>query len=290
MRRSVWLGFLLAAVVLVGCSGGENERSYDNRDFGFSVDYPAGYQTKPLNWVKEENGVELKAGQRTITVQALPTGTDYAQMPFDRYVRIAASVDIQNFTKLVRLEPFTSAYNVKGYKTYWEVIQHEDTDSGEINQQTIVGPLYYFPLAKARKLGEQPVKAVMIYPDEGLSAEAAGIAASFRYHHSFVTLLRNQQHGKMFWAKKDRPFRIELATNPTTGYNWYIAALDETQFKVRRSGYDPAATGRVGSGGTSFWEIVPLKKGLGDIKLLYYRVWEGPAKAVDRFAVRVLVL
>jgi predicted secreted protein len=59
---------------------------------------------------------------------------------------------------------------------------------------------------------------------------------------------------------------------------------------VRRSGYDPDAGNRVGGGGTSYWEIIPLKKGPGTIKLLYYRVWEGAAKAVDQFQVRVLVL
>jgi predicted secreted protein len=281
---------LLVLILASGCVSREKEQTYTNRDFSFAVDFPAGYQVKPIKWVKEETGVELKDGQRTITIQVLPTGLDYARLTFDQYARIAASVDIQNFNKLVRIEPFTSAYNVKGYKTYWEVIKHEDTDSGEINATEVVGPLYYFPLVRERKLGGQPVKAVMVYPDPALSVEAEDVAASYRYRDSFVTRLRNQQHGKMFWARRGKQFRIALAANPTTGYNWYIAVLDEKQFKVRRSGYEPARSGLIGGGGTSYWDIIPLKEGLGTIKLLYYRVWEGAEKAVDQFQVRVLVL
>ena len=290
MRRLSCLLGLLVVLTVAGCASGDKEQVYNNRDFGFAVNYPTGFQAKTIKWVKEETGLELKKAGQTITVQAMPTGTNYAKLSFDQYARIAASVDIQNFTRLTLIEPFTSAYNIKGYKTYWEVIQHEDSDSGEADRTTIAGPIYYFPLERPRQLGDQPVKAVMIYADDNISLEAANIAASFRYRNSFVTLLRNQQHGKLFLARQNKTFRIELAANPTTGYNWYIAALDEKQFKVRRSGYDPAAGGRVGGGGTSYWEIIPLTKGPGMIKLLYYRVWEGAEKAVDRFQVRVLVL
>lgn len=289
MNKNVWLVGVLA-VVLLGCATADKEKIYKNQDFSYSLTYPAGFQTKAIKWVKEETGLELKRNNQTITIQALPTGTDYAAMPFDRYARIAATVDIQNFTKLLASKPFISDYKIGGFETYWEVIEHEDTDAGEIDQVKQVGPIYYFPLAKAHKLGDQPVKAVMLYPDPALTAEAAEIAASFRHLNSFITLLRAKQHGKLFFARRDRPFRIELAANPTTGYNWYIAAMDESRFRVRRSGYDPEATGRVGGGGTSFWEVVPLKEGLGTIKLLYYRVWEGPGKAVDTFQVRVIVL
>jgi predicted secreted protein len=281
-----------AAVILLaaGCAGGAKERVYNNRDFGFAVNYPAGFQVKPLRWVKEETGVELKRAGKTVTVQAIPTGINYKKLPFDQYVAIAAAVDIQNFTRPTLIEPFTSAYNVKGYKTFWEVVRHNDSDSGEADSTEVVGPLYYFPPERERALGEQPVKAIMISADERLSAEANEVAASFRYLNSFVTLLRRPQHGQLFWAKKDRPFRIELTANPTTGYNWYIAGLDEKMFQVSRSGYNPERTGLIGSGGTSYWEITPLAAGTGTIKLLYYRVWEGAEKAVDRFQVRVLVL
>ncbi|MCU0641270.1 MAG: protease inhibitor I42 family protein [Candidatus Margulisbacteria bacterium] len=290
MKLRGWLFLILCVPLLAGCGDGAQDRTYKNNEFGFSVSFPPGYQVKPITWVKEETGAELRLGERKITIQALPTGLNYAGLTFDQYVRIAASVDIQNFQKLISLEPIISAYGISGYRTYWEVIEHNDGDDGQVDRTVTVGPLYYFPLKYPRKLGEQPVKAVLIYPDPALSVEAEGIVASFRYEDSFLRLLRGQQHGKQFLASRDKPFRIELAANPTTGYNWYIAQLDETRFKVRRSGYDPDQTGRVGGGGTSYWEIIPLKAGVGTIKLLYYRVWEGAAKAVDQFQVRVLVL
>lgn len=97
-----------------------------------------------------------------------------------------------------------------------------------------------------------------------------------------------KQHGRSLSAVKGKPFRLELNSNPTTGYNWYITGLDKRFFKVRSSGYQPQATGRVGSGGKSYWVIVPLKAGLSTIQLRYYRVWEGKNKAVDSYELRVL--
>jgi len=282
--------FLSLLLILTGCAEKESEKVYRNPDFGFSVTYPAAYQAKEIKWVKEATGITLTKGAAQITVQAMPTGTDYAKIPFEMYVREAAIAEIQNFNKLLLIEKFTSDYEIAGYKTFWAVIGHEDTETGEVNEKTVVGPIYYFQPRLKQQLGDQPVKVIMISGYGGAAtAEVEGVARSFRYLTTFKALFKKGNHGKLYIVKKDKPFRIELAANPTTGFNWYIDGLDENRFKVGVSGYEPERTGLVGSGGKSYWTITPLKEGLSTIRFLYYRSWEGKGKKVEEFILRVLV-
>jgi len=296
MRTRGILALIFVALIMTGGSSGEQEKTYKNADIGFSVAYPASYQAKEIKWVKETTGVTLGKKEGSITVQAMPAGTSYEPMKFDDYVRIAAAAEIQNYEKLVSLEKFTSDYGVKGYKTFWRVVQHEDTDKGEINSTAVVGPIYYFPPVKKTKLGDQPVKTIMLsayptpQPGSAMEKELAEVAAGFRYHNSVRSFFGKGAHGKMDFVKKGQPFKIELAGNPTTGYNWYIDQIDEKYFQVISSGYQPAKDKRlVGAGGKCYWNIKPLKTGVSTLQLLYYRVWEGPGKAVDKFTVRVVV-
>lgn len=293
MRKSIIFLFLM--IFMVSCGVAEKEKIYKNTDFGYSITYPSDYyQARELKWVKESTGVILRKKEGFVTVQAMAAGTDYEAMPFDEYVRIAAVSEIQNYEKLVSIESFISEYGIKGYRTYWEVIQHEDTDAGSIDKVITVGPIYYFPPRQKQKVGEQPVKTIMISCDPSpgkeaiLQEETEEIAASFRYLNSFKTFFRDGDHGGLFFVERGKPFRIELSANPTTGYNWYITEMDESFFKVRSSGYNAAASGMIGTGGTSYWVIVPLKEGISGIRLLYYRPWQGKDKAVEEYKIRVL--
>jgi len=284
---------LLAAATLTLAA--EQVKTYNNSDFGFSLNYPNGLKPKEIKWVKDVTGVELKKGREVITIQAMPAGTDYAKMPFDEYVKIAASAEIANFYKLITIESFVSDYGIEGYKTLWQVVEHADTDSGEVNTMTIAGPIFYFPPRNARQLGGQPVKTIMLSfyspagRSEALVSETETIAASFRYLDSFKTMFKRGDKGQLYFVKKGEAFRVELPANPTTGYNWFITDLDEQYFKVSSSGYHPPDLMIPGAGGMSYWNITPKKQGLATIRLLYYRVWEGKENAVDEFTLRAVI-
>jgi len=294
--KRIIIFFIFLSSFLAGCGERERQKVYKNADFGFSITYPVEYQAKELKWVKESTGVILQKKEGSITIQAMAAGTNYENMPFKEYARIAAAAEIQNFNQLISIESFTSDYDIKGYRTYWEVVEHEDTDTGEINALTTVGPIYYFPPLRKQKLGSQPVKTIMLScnpaPAQGcaLQKDAEEIARSFRYLNSLKSYFKKGQHGKLFFVKKNKPFRIELPSNPTTGYNWFITDMDENYFKVHESGYEPPSTKWLGAGGKSYWEIIPLKEGLSSIRLLYYRSWEGKSKAVDEFSIRVIII
>ena len=275
----------LIIAVLAGCGEKEKMGVYRNADFNFSITYPSAYQAREIG----STGMILHGKHGAITVQAMPAGTMYEKMPFDRYARIAASVEIQNFEKLVSFESFVSDYGIRGYKTYWEVVRHEDTDTGEVNSVDTAGPIYYFPPNGKRKQGEQPVKTIMISCDPGAQKDAEVVAASFRYLNTFMKLFGEVHTGKVYFVKKGQPFRVELPANPTTGYNWYVADMDDNYFKIRGSGYNAQKHGGLGSGGTSYWMLTPLKEGFSSIRFLYYRPWEGKDKAVDEYRIRVII-
>ena len=90
-------------------------------------------------------------------------------------------------------------------------------------------------------------------------------------------------------AGKNMPFKLELAGNPTTGYNWELDRINKTDFTVLKSGFTPPQSKLVGAGGVNWWLIKPLRGGTKIISLLYYRPWEGKSKAVEQCVVTVKV-
>jgi inhibitor of cysteine peptidase len=107
---------------------------------------------------------------------------------------------------------------------------------------------------------------------------------------SATVIYQKKDSGKTFNTIAGNSFRIELASNPTTGFDWHFEGLDAKSFKIVSSGFIPPDAKLVGAGGTDFWEIKPLKAGRHSIQLLYYRIWEGKSKAVDRYTLQLNVL
>ena len=299
MKRNKYFSFLFCLIflpLLLGC-GVEEERDilYKNSDFGFTIDYPVDYQGKEIKWINDQIGIDLRNKNGAITIQAMGAGTNYESMPFAEYVKIAPTVEIQNYNKLTSIESFVSDYGVKGYKTYWSITKHEDTDKGSIDTAEQVGPIYYFPPWRLKKLGDQPVKTIMLsfFAADGNKKALAGdteeIARSFRYLHSYKVLFNKSHHGKKYFVEKGKPFKIKLVSNPTTGYNWFLDELDESCFRIKSSGFTPSSSKAMGAPGQSYWEIIPLKAGTSKISLLYYRSWEGKEKAVDHYQFKVII-
>lgn len=186
-----FLPVLLLMIALTGCSQ-PTEKVYRNKSFDFQVSYPARYEIKEYVWEGIQQSAELKSQQGVIDIRAMGAGTMYDKMSFDEYARIAASVEIQNYEKLVSIKPFVSDSGIKGYKTFWRVIQTvppEDFDKPELYPPYISGPIYYFPPREKKYIGRQPVKVIMlscyVLPDgkmdQAAELELEKIAKSFRY-------------------------------------------------------------------------------------------------------------
>ncbi len=78
---------------------------------------------------------------------------------------------------------------------------------------------------------------------------------------------------------------ITLTSNPTTGFEWKVAELDEAILEqVGKAAYessDPGGT-RAGAGGKTTFRFKAVKNGETALKLIYHRPWEkdvAPAKS-----------
>ncbi|MBM3152525.1 MAG: protease inhibitor I42 family protein [Chloroflexi bacterium] len=84
---------------------------------------------------------------------------------------------------------------------------------------------------------------------------------------------------------------IELPSNPTTGYSWFIESIDEAV--VRQEGeatYSPVGgePNLVGGGGVETWRFTPVAAGACTLTLAYLRVFEDNSTQ-DTFTIQVTV-
>ncbi|MDD5594457.1 MAG: protease inhibitor I42 family protein [Candidatus Margulisbacteria bacterium] len=70
-------------------------------------------------------------------------------------------------------------------------------------------------------------------------------------------------------------FKVELASNPTTGFMWQIDKKPDSRL-VRSIGstYEAPKTKLVGAGGRELWTFKALKPGKTTIAFKYVRSWE----------------
>lgn len=70
-------------------------------------------------------------------------------------------------------------------------------------------------------------------------------------------------------------FVVTLESNPTTGYQWQLAApLDGTILKLMETEYTAPGTGLIGAAGRETWIFQSVGRGKTVISLKYVRPWE----------------
>lgn len=98
-----------------------------------------------------------------------------------------------------------------------------------------------------------------------------------------------EQNSRELSLKVGDTFRLELPSRGGTGYLWaveangapYLQLLSETTQKVGES--------RPGSPLLQVWQFKAAKAGVTEIKLAYYRPWEGAGKAADHFRLKLRI-
>lgn len=83
---------------------------------------------------------------------------------------------------------------------------------------------------------------------------------------------------------------VTLASNPSTGYAWEIAALDQTVLKNTDNTYQSDCLLPVpGCGGREVWTFEGVAPGTTTLRMEYRRPWETDSDPAETFEVEVTV-
>jgi predicted secreted protein len=116
--------------------------------------------------------------------------------------------------------------------------------------------------------------AAMLVLTFGLSAWASG---------QDEKLARNKTHLN---GQLHKRFRIELASNPSTGYSW-TADFDKGFLKLESSRYERPGQQIPGRGGKHVFVFLPLKAGETVIEFQYKRPWEPAGAEIRKYSVSI---
>ena len=89
-------------------------------------------------------------------------------------------------------------------------------------------------------------------------------------------VLTQDRNGETIEIANRSTFAIQLAGNPTTGYEWTIAQLDAAFLRLVDSSYS-ADSSAIGSGGAYTFRFEALQAGATTLGLAYRRPWETTA-------------
>lgn len=106
-----------------------------------------------------------------------------------------------------------------------------------------------------------------------------------------IKVITMADNGGYVYVKPGDELRLELESNPTTGYSWsYITKPDPNVLIETNYEYIPDKTDEkiVGGGGKEIWSYKPVNIGSTAIEMNYSRPWESKAP-VKTFAVKVIV-
>jgi inhibitor of cysteine peptidase len=93
-----------------------------------------------------------------------------------------------------------------------------------------------------------------------------------------------EQDGATLALRVGESLLLQLPENPTSGYRWAFARLDDTRLTVDDAAYrsdDP----RPGTGGVATWTLRARAPGQPQVELKRWRPWEGDRSIVERFSI-----
>lgn len=97
--------------------------------------------------------------------------------------------------------------------------------------------------------------------------------------------------GKEITVSRGNLIELSLESQGATGYLWKFERIDPEYVDfVREETTSKSVPGRTGGPVIHIWTLLVKKEGLTEIRMSYYRPWEGKSTAVDTFMVRLRIL
>jgi predicted secreted protein len=96
-----------------------------------------------------------------------------------------------------------------------------------------------------------------------------------------------EQDGREIALKVGNILQIELPGRGGTGYLWSVEADGAPYLKLISQATQKVGEPRPGSPSMQVWRFRAEKPGATEIKMAYYRPWEGVGTAVDHFRIKL---
>ncbi len=101
-------------------------------------------------------------------------------------------------------------------------------------------------------------------------------------------IVRKEQSGLELRVRPGEMIRVELQTQGGTGYAWYPDHLNSDHLELlSKETIQESQRDKIGAPVTSVWLFRARKEGSSEIKLNYFRNWEGKDASSDHFIVKV---
>jgi len=107
---------------------------------------------------------------------------------------------------------------------------------------------------------------------------------------SAATVLQEKDNNQEIQVQAGAIIELSLEEIGGTGYSWEFQRLDEKHFElVKTETRSLAGKARVGGPVLKTWWLKTKKAGESQLSLDYFRSWEGRAKAVKHFRVKIRI-
>jgi inhibitor of cysteine peptidase len=117
------------------------------------------------------------------------------------------------------------------------------------------------------------------------------VLVAFAAIASATTTLSAADDGKEVTVPVNATFAIELDEQGSTGYGWDFDELDRSSVDVLDVTTTPKSKASlVGAPVVKVWTLKAKKAGTTDLKLLYFRSWEGRGTAVKAFRIQLRIV
>ena len=104
-----------------------------------------------------------------------------------------------------------------------------------------------------------------------------------------ATILQKQDDGKEVRIKGGQVFEIQLEAMGGTGYWWYVQPPDARHVELLGEKTGAQAEGRLGGPVLGLWTFRAKEAGTTEVKMNYYRSWEGVERAIGKFRVKIMI-
>ena len=102
-------------------------------------------------------------------------------------------------------------------------------------------------------------------------------------------ILQKQDSGREITLKAGQLIQVQLEGMGGTGYWWYVQNLDARHLEIISEKTRAPSDGRVGGAVLGLWTFRVKGPGTTEIKMDYYRTWEGAARALEHFRVKISI-